>query len=123
MGWKTINGRRYYYRSVREGNRVRSVYVGQGDDANLIARAAEFDRNHRQSRRDAERFVQGQAEAEDRAFTAWFDRIEEQAQAALVAAGYHRHHRGEWRKRRVPPDPSQAAPDRQRDRGAGAASQ
>jgi hypothetical protein len=34
MGWETrARGGRYFYRKVREGKRVRSVYVGKGDDA------------------------------------------------------------------------------------------
>ena len=37
MGWKRINGSEYYYRSVREGDQVRSVYVGPG----AVGRAAE----------------------------------------------------------------------------------
>lgn len=28
MGWKTINGRRYYYKSRRVGSRVESTYFG-----------------------------------------------------------------------------------------------
>ena len=28
MGWKTINGRRHYYKSEREGGRVKATYFG-----------------------------------------------------------------------------------------------
>ena len=38
-------------------------------------------------------------EAEDRAVATMFDRIEDLAAAALVAAGFHRHKR-QWRRRR-----------------------
>ena len=31
MGWKTINGRRYFYRSEREGGRVKTTYFGAGE--------------------------------------------------------------------------------------------
>ena len=31
MGWKTINGRRYYYKSEREGARVKATYFGAGE--------------------------------------------------------------------------------------------
>jgi hypothetical protein len=31
MGWETRKGKRVYYRKVREGGRVRSVYCGSGE--------------------------------------------------------------------------------------------
>ena len=37
MGWKTINGRRYYYKSEREGGRVKTTYFGAGESGLLIA--------------------------------------------------------------------------------------
>ena len=36
MGWKTINGRRYYYKSEREGGRVKTTYSGAGESGLLI---------------------------------------------------------------------------------------
>ncbi len=42
MGWKQINGCRYYYRSIREGNRVRTEYVGTGEAAETAARLADL---------------------------------------------------------------------------------
>ena len=37
MGWKTINGRRYYYKSRRVGSRVESTYFGAGESGSLMA--------------------------------------------------------------------------------------
>ncbi len=37
MGWETRNGKQYYYRKVRVGGRVRSVYCGTGERARLAA--------------------------------------------------------------------------------------
>ena len=37
MGWKTINGRRYYYRCERDGGRVKTSYLGDGETAQLFA--------------------------------------------------------------------------------------
>src|SRR5208337_1851082 len=37
MGWKTINGHRYYYKSERDGGRVRTVYFGGGGSGSLMA--------------------------------------------------------------------------------------
>jgi hypothetical protein len=35
MPWKTRKGSRYYYRSTRDGDRVRTEYVGSGPAAEL----------------------------------------------------------------------------------------
>ncbi len=38
MGWEIRAGKRCYYRKVREGGRVRSVYMGSGERAEAAAR-------------------------------------------------------------------------------------
>jgi hypothetical protein len=38
MGWEIRNGKRVYYRKVREGGRVRSVYCGAGERGRQAAR-------------------------------------------------------------------------------------
>jgi hypothetical protein len=37
MGWKTINGRRYFYKSERSGGRVTTRYFGAGEPARVIS--------------------------------------------------------------------------------------
>src|SRR5262245_21499929 len=37
MGWKIINGRRYFYKSERDGGRVRTTYYGGGESARQIS--------------------------------------------------------------------------------------
>ncbi|WP_169973115.1 hypothetical protein [Tautonia rosea] len=100
MGWKTINRSRYYYRSRRENGRVRTEYVGSGQAAELIATLDLSDREERQAEREAERAEREAAEREERELADWFGRVEAVAEAALIAAGFHRHNRGEWRRRR-----------------------
>jgi hypothetical protein len=100
MGWKTINGRSYYYRPKREGGRVVTEYVGGGEAASLIAQFETADRDRRDMQRHDERAERERMDAEDRAFAEWFQGVEVVANAAIEAAGFHRHHRGEWRKRR-----------------------
>jgi hypothetical protein len=100
MAWKTVNGRPYYYRSKREGGRVVTEYVGTGEVARLLSQLDTIDRDEREAERQAERAERERYDAEDRAVAAWCEDVEAVARAALGAAGYHRHKRGEWRKRR-----------------------
>jgi hypothetical protein len=100
MGWKTINGRQYYYRSVRQGGRVKSEYVGDGELAALVARWDEIERNHRRSLSEAEQVERDAERRWDRAFDDLVTVVREATAAVLEAAGFHRHKHGEWRRRR-----------------------
>jgi hypothetical protein len=37
MGWKTINGRRYYYKSARETGLVKKTQIGAGESGPFIS--------------------------------------------------------------------------------------
>ena len=52
MGWKTINGHRYYYKSERDGGRVRTVYFGAGESGSLMALLQAEDRAERETKRE-----------------------------------------------------------------------
>jgi hypothetical protein len=99
MGWKTINGRRYFYKSERAGGRVRSVYVGAGESGLLIAEWIEIERLERAAEREQEREEREESDAEERAISDWFDGVQVAADGAMVAAGFHKH-KGQWRRRR-----------------------
>ena len=99
MGWKQINGRSYYYRSVRDGGRVGTEYVGTGEAASLIAQLDSIERERRKLERVDFQNERDRAEAEDREIEVWFDGIEAVADAAMLAADFHRHKR-QWRRRR-----------------------
>lgn len=101
MGWERG---RYYTRSRREGGRVVREYVGSGPDAALIARFDEMERDHRESERITARMEREELDALDAPLLALDDLADLLARAALLAAGYRQHHRGEWRKRRAQPD-------------------
>src|SRR4051812_16273388 len=88
MGWKQINGRLYYYRSVRQGGQVRSEYLGSVESGALFAQLDALKRGDREAKRAAERAERERDEAEDRAVEEWFDRVEAVAEAAMLAAGY-----------------------------------
>jgi hypothetical protein len=99
MGWKLINGREYYYRCERVEGRVETTYFGAGElglGAELLD--AEL-RAERDAEREAARVEREEAAAEERAVAEWFDGIQAVADAAMVAAGYHKH-KGQWRKQR-----------------------
>src|SRR4051812_8211975 len=93
--------RGYYYRSVRDGDRVRRVYLGKGPAAQLGAllveeRAAECRaRSHAWLAREADL-----AGPDDRLLQL-SELADRMTRATLLAAGYHRHDRGAWRRRRM----------------------
>ena len=99
MGWEERRGRLYYYRSVRDGNRVRKEYVGGGSFGQLIAQLDELERLQRE-----EEEVSWREERERLERSAGFlQELEEAAQilirAELLVAGFHKR-KGEWRRLR-----------------------
>jgi hypothetical protein len=99
MGWKQINGRRYYYKSERDGARVKSTYFGAGESGLLISLLELEDRTEREAERDQRRVEREEYEAEEKAVAEWFDGIQAVADAAMIAAGFHKH-KGQWRRKR-----------------------
>lgn len=99
MAWEERGGKRYYYRKVRKGGQVFSVYEGGGIGGEIVAA---------QDAREQEK--KAQARVEFRAEIAKQDRIDnligeseriaqDAAHHALEAAGFHRHNR-QWRLKR-----------------------
>ncbi len=102
MAWETRQrGGSYYTRSVRQGGQVRREYIGTGETAALIAACDERDRQARTMARASERAERERIGRADTALADLDALTDALARLALVAAGYHRHHRGEWRKRRA----------------------
>ena len=100
MGWKTINGRQYYYQCEREGEKVKTPYVGVGETAHLFSRMNELTCAKREHLRYFARAEREEAEAEEKDIAEWFARVEAVADAAMFAAGFHKHKRSRWRRRR-----------------------
>jgi len=101
MSWKLINGNKYYYQSIKEGRRVRSLYVGAGE---LAVRVAEADRRRGDLRREAttsRRSAREALEAADRSQAAACAAVGAVVRLAMASAGYHRPGRGPWRRRRM----------------------
>ena len=93
------DGRLYYYRSVRDDERVRKVYVGAGEFARICSETDVLQRTSRRAQRERERAEQERMEG----LVALVEEFSEAAQvlvtAHLVAGGY-RKHKGEWRRAR-----------------------
>lgn len=96
MAWVKKGNQRYFYRSRRVGRRVVREYFGRGPLAELAA--------HLMDRLRRARAVHDQKAARlddaDAQFRLLHDRLDRAAEAHLLVAGYHRHDRGRWRKRR-----------------------
>jgi hypothetical protein len=99
MAWEERGGRRYYYRKVRRGGQVFSVYEGGGIGGAIAA--AQDEAEQQKVTQTREELWQDMA-AQDRIdnLIGESERIAEgAAHAALEAAGFHRHKR-EWRLKR-----------------------
>jgi len=100
MGWeKRQRGGRYYTRTRRVGGPRIREYVGTGQLAELVAEYDAEDRRDRQEqhRADSERIAQ--ADCTDALVALLCECAEGSMGAQLEAAGYHLHHRGEWRRK------------------------
>jgi hypothetical protein len=96
MGWE----RGYYYRVRKVNGRVVREYVGTGRVAELAAQIDASERAERDRQRAAIRAERAALDALAAPFNEFDALAEVLARAALLAAGYHQHKRGEWRKRR-----------------------
>ncbi len=101
MAWETRKGGgNYYTRSWREGGRVVRSYIGSGEVARCIAQIDELDKEKQAADRERTRLQRAESEALDTLARDAFEQVEAVLRATLAAAGYHRHARGQWRKRR-----------------------
>jgi hypothetical protein len=101
MGWeRRERGGLYYTRSRRVDGRVVREYVGRGLVGELAARLDVADRERRLAQRAADRKQDEGLDSADAAVSAFCEVSEILARASLLLAGYHRHDRGEWRRRR-----------------------
>ncbi len=100
MAWETRRGRRYYYRARKEDGRVVKEYVGTGPSAEIAALQDRSAREERATAAQARKAEQDRLEAIDSEVTHIDHAIEAVTQVNLLLAGYHRHHRDAWRRRR-----------------------
>jgi hypothetical protein len=104
VAWERRGGGFYFYRSLRVGRRVRKEYFGAGDIGELAEKLFEVERLEREADRvDAEEQLASAIAAcppEDQ-LSAFSEQVDKMVSDALTSAGFHRHKRGEWRKRRA----------------------
>src|SRR5690242_19676319 len=100
MGREWRGGRSYYYTAERAGGRVAKRYVGTGPVADLAARMEAIQSAEQEAVRKTIRAERERVEALDAPLAELDELANLLAQAALLAAGFRQHHRGEWRKRR-----------------------
>ena len=101
MGWEQRGNNRYYYKKEREGSRVKSVYVGRGEIAHMIARIQSTSpllESVARSLRSPEQINLDKAEAALKQATELIELI---TRATLLVAGFHTHKR-QWRRTRIP---------------------
>jgi hypothetical protein len=75
--------------------------LGRGNDALLIAALQADGEDWRRFDREQARIERKEFDDLERAVDDLAEHAQDLARNALIAAGYHQHHRGEWRKRRV----------------------
>ena len=101
MAWEQRErGGLYYTRSRKVDGRVVREYVGTGHMAELAAEADARERRRREEEAEAWREERERMEALEAPIEDLCEAAELLSEAALYAAGYQRHNRGEWRKRR-----------------------
>lgn len=89
MGWEQRGNNSYYYKKERQGSRVKSVYVGRGEIANMIAQiqsSSPLLERLARTIRSPEQVKLQKAEAALQKVTGL---IQLMTQAALLAAGFH----------------------------------
>src|SRR5438128_6762067 len=95
MGWEQRGSYQYYIRKEKRHGRTVRISYGRGQAAITAATA------------DAQRRQAQETAQATRTYLATFDRqldavvvlIAQLMHATLLVAGYHQHHRSEWRKR------------------------
>lgn len=103
MGWeKRERGELYYTRSRKANGQVEREYVGGGTVGEVAARMDAEERRRREEEAAAWREERERLEELADLVNELCEGVETLTRAALVAAGFRRHKRGEWRRQREP---------------------
>ncbi len=93
------DGRLCYYRSVRDGEKVRKVYVGAGEIARISYEGDLLRRTVQEAERQRGKVELERLEALAAPVLELSEAAEVLVRAHLIVAGCHRH-KGEWRRAR-----------------------
>ena len=99
MGWELRNGKRYYYRKIRQGRRVVSEYIGAGEFAELLFEIDGLDRADKTLSRIAWKDEKDEVKKLNKDICQLAKIISGVARASLLMSGYHSH-KGQWRQNR-----------------------
>ena len=102
MAWEARGGRRYYTRTRKVQGRFVRSYIGGGAAGELAAAADALRRADRRAAAEARRAEAASWQAALAPLRELCRVADVMARAALLAAGFHRHDRGQWRRRREP---------------------
>ena len=101
MAWEQRQrGGSYYTRSRKVRGRVIREYIGGGLRGQLAAAEDEAQRAAKEARVRAWKHECARLDAADALVEQVSHHTDLLASAHLIISGYHRHHRGEWRRRR-----------------------
>ena len=101
MAWeRRKRGGLYYTRSRKVRGRVVREYIGGGLAGQLAANTDAEQRAKRQVRAKALRDERIRLETADAPVVKFCEVVETLVRETLMLAGYHQHHRGEWRRKR-----------------------
>ena len=99
MAWEQRGNRCYYYRKHWENGRCKSVYLGAGETAALLATCERYRRAEEAQTRETERTRRTEDEDYDQAVAQLERLTRELTRNVLVMNGYHQH-KGQWRRKR-----------------------
>jgi hypothetical protein len=93
-------GRQLLYLSRRVNGKPKKIYVGTGPLADLLAAELEARKRARKATAEACAAWKAKVFAVEEPLDELCADLEQLTAASLLARGYHRHHRGPWRKKR-----------------------
>jgi hypothetical protein len=100
MAWEKRRKSSYYYKSRREGKKVRRTYMGHGPEAQLSAQLDVERRQQRQAERTEWVDFVARVQEADAALENLSRHCRLLAAAVLLTQGFHSHN-GQWRRYRV----------------------
>src|SRR5208282_5036763 len=99
MPWEQRGQKRYFYRNLRHNGVPRRQYIGTaGGAAELVATFHDLRRLTREIKARELQAERDRLRAAGASLVELCEATEVLVRTALVAAGYHQHQRGEWRR-------------------------